>query len=174
MIDVERRVVRGWRRLSTFLVRSRISCVGALVACLFAAGKARAEEPRSPPVQLSPAVTAGVWVLTVLVQVDDVFVLTDPVFTRTVGELSPRLVEPGLDPAQVPPLAAVLISHMHFDHLSYDSLDMLEHKTNVVLVPPGVRSVMPRYSFEIHELDRWQSYDAGAVRITAVPARHVG
>jgi len=67
MIDVERRVVRGWRRLSTFLVRSRISCVGAFVACLFAAGKARAEEPRSPPIQLSPAVTAGVWVLAQLV-----------------------------------------------------------------------------------------------------------
>ena len=53
--------------MPTFLVRSRISCVGALVACLFAAGKARAEEPRSPPIQLSPAVTAGVWVLTQLV-----------------------------------------------------------------------------------------------------------
>jgi N-acyl-phosphatidylethanolamine-hydrolysing phospholipase D len=128
-------------------------------------------DPRRPDARL-----AVLWIghATVLVQVDDVFVLTDPVFTRTVGELSPRLVEPGLDPAQVPPLAAVLISHMHFDHLSYDSLDMLEHKTNVVLVPPGVRSVMPRYSFEIRELDRWQSYDAGGVRITAVPARHVG
>src|SRR5258708_731888 len=100
-------------------------------------------DPRRPDARL-----AVLWIghATVLVQVDDVFVLTDPVFTRTVGELSPRLVEPGLDAVQVPPLAAVLLSHMHFDHLSYDSLDMLEHKTNVVLVPPGVRSVMPRYS----------------------------
>src|SRR5262245_33603890 len=65
---------------------------------------------------------------TALVQMDDLFVLTDRVFTRTVGQLSPRLVEPGLDAADVPPLAAVVISHMHFDHLSYDSLAMIEEK----------------------------------------------
>ncbi len=119
---------------------------------------------------------AVLWVghATVLVQMDDAFVLTDPVFTRTVGDLSPRIFEAGLDPEVLPPLRAVVISHMHFDHLSYDSLDLIEHKTNIVLVPPEVRSVMPRYAFESRELDRWQSYDAGGVRITAVPVRHVG
>jgi L-ascorbate metabolism protein UlaG (beta-lactamase superfamily) len=33
---------------------------------------------------------------------------------------------------------------------------------------------VPRYAFETRELDRWESYDAGGVRITAVPVRHVG
>jgi L-ascorbate metabolism protein UlaG (beta-lactamase superfamily) len=128
-------------------------------------------DPRRPDARL-----AVLWIghATALVQLDDVFVLTDPVFTRTVGELSPRLVEPGLDPARLPPLAAVLVSHMHFDHLSYDSLDMIEHKTSIVLVPPGVRSIMPRYDFEIRELDRWASWEANGVRVTAVPVRHVG
>src|SRR5689334_23879198 len=72
---------------------------------------------------------------TALVQIDDVFILTDPVFTRTVGQLSPRLVEPGLAPADLPPLAAVVVSHMHFDHLSYDSLAMIEDKTPILLLP---------------------------------------
>ncbi len=131
----------------------------------------KVSDPRRPDARL-----AVLWVghATVLVQIDDVFVLTDPVFTRTVGELSPRLVEPGLDPAELPPLAAVVVSHMHFDHLSYESLGMIEHKTPVVLVPPGVRSSMPRYAFESRELDRWESYDAGGVRVTAVPVRHMG
>ncbi|HMI85089.1 MAG TPA: MBL fold metallo-hydrolase [Polyangiaceae bacterium] len=111
---------------------------------------------------------------TALVQIDDVFVLTDPVFTRTVGQLSPRLVEPGLDPADLPPLAAVLISHMHFDHLSYDSLSMIEDKTPIVLLPPGAKASVPRYTFDSRELDRWESYEAGGVRVTAVPVRHVG
>jgi len=119
---------------------------------------------------------AALWIghATVLVQMDDAFVLTDPVFTRTVGEISPRRVEPGLAPENLPPLAAVVISHMHFDHLSYDSLDLIEHKTKIVLVPPEVRSILPRYAFESRELERWESYDAGGVRITAVPVRHVG
>jgi N-acyl-phosphatidylethanolamine-hydrolysing phospholipase D len=111
---------------------------------------------------------------TALVQMDDIFVLTDPVFTRTVGQLSPRLVEPGLDPADLPPLAAVVISHMHFDHLSYDSLSMIEDKTPIVLLPPGAKASVPRYTFESRELDGWESYEAGGVRVTAVPVRHVG
>ena len=35
---------------------------------------------------------------TALVQIDDKVILTDPVFTTTVGQFSKRLVEPGLDP----------------------------------------------------------------------------
>jgi N-acyl-phosphatidylethanolamine-hydrolysing phospholipase D len=119
---------------------------------------------------------AVLWIghATALVQLDDLFVLTDPVFTRNVGQLSPRLVEPGLDPSDLPPLAAVVVSHMHFDHLSYDSLAMIEDKTPVVLLPPGARASVPRYACESRELERWQSYEAGGLKITAVPVRHVG
>jgi len=128
-------------------------------------------DPRRPEARL-----AVLWVghATVLVQLDDIFVLTDPVFTRTVGELSPRLVEPGLDAVNVPPLAAVTVSHMHFDHLSFDSLGMIEYKTPILLVPPGVRSILPRFDFESRELNHWEAYESRGLRITAVPVRHVG
>ncbi|CAN5521542.1 MBL fold metallo-hydrolase [soil metagenome] len=131
----------------------------------------RIESPVRPDARI-----AVLWIghASMLVQIDDAFILTDPVFTRSVGELSPRLVEPGLDPERLPPLNAVVISHEHFDHLSYESLEMIEHKTPVVLVPPGARSVLPRYAFTSVELERWQSYDASGVRITAVPVHHVG
>lgn len=124
----------------------------------------------------SDARLAVLWIghATVLVQLDDIFVLTDPVFTDRVGQVSPRLVEPGLDPQAVPPLAAVLISHMHFDHLSFGSLDEIEQRTPLVVVPPGVRANMPRYAFEIRELERWQSVQQHELRITAVPVSHVG
>jgi N-acyl-phosphatidylethanolamine-hydrolysing phospholipase D len=129
------------------------------------------EDPRRSDARLSV-----LWVghATVLVQLDDVFVLTDPVFTDSLAQVSPRLVEPGLEPSNVPPLAAVVVSHMHFDHLSFGSLDMLEERTPIVLVAPGVRSNMPRYAFEIRELARWASYEKGGLRITAVPVKHVG
>ena len=128
-------------------------------------------DPRRPEARL-----AALWVghATVLVQLDDRFVLTDPVFVHTLAQASPRLVEPGLDPKRLPPLAAVVVSHMHFDHLSFGSLDLIEQRTPVVLVPPGVRGNMPRYSFEIRELESWASYEHDGLRITAVPVQHVG
>ncbi|MET0793003.1 MAG: MBL fold metallo-hydrolase [Polyangiaceae bacterium] len=129
------------------------------------------QDPRRPEARL-----AALWVghATVLLQLDDRYVLTDPLFTHTLAQASPRLVEPGLDVERVPPLAAVVVSHMHFDHLSFGSLDQLEQRTPIVLVPPGVRSNMPRYSFAIRELEPWASYEEDGLRITAVPVQHVG
>ncbi len=82
---------------------------------------------------------AVLWVghATVLIQMDDKLILTDPVFTATVGQLSKRMIEPGLDRANVPPVDAVLISHMHFDHLSLRSLEMLEKRIKRLYVPEG-------------------------------------
>jgi L-ascorbate metabolism protein UlaG (beta-lactamase superfamily) len=111
---------------------------------------------------------------TALVQLDDKFVLTDPVFTSSVGGISRRLVAPGLDAADLPPLAAAVVSHTHMDHLSFDSLAMLEGKTEHVLLPVGARANMPRYAFETRELSHWQSFVADGVRVTAVPVQHVG
>jgi N-acyl-phosphatidylethanolamine-hydrolysing phospholipase D len=129
------------------------------------------QDPRRPDARL-----AALWVghATVLLQLDDLYLLTDPVFAHTLAQLSPRLVEPGLAPEHVPPLAAVVVSHMHFDHLSFGSLDQLEQRTPIVLVPPGVRANMPRYSFAIRELEPWAAYEANGLRITAVPVQHVG
>jgi L-ascorbate metabolism protein UlaG (beta-lactamase superfamily) len=128
-------------------------------------------DPRRPEARL-----AALWVghATVLLQLDDRFVLTDPVFSHTLAQVSPRLVEPGFEPENLPPLSAVVVSHMHFDHLSFSSLDRVEPQTPVVLVPPGVRASMPRYAFEIRELAPWSAYEQGGLRITAVPVQHVG
>jgi L-ascorbate metabolism protein UlaG (beta-lactamase superfamily) len=166
------------RVLAAFLLLALSGCgfiARAMRRNLDAPGEPRLLEHKIRDPRLPGARLSVLWIghATALVQMDDVFVLTDPVFTRSVGELSPRLVEPGLDSDDLPPLAAVVVSHMHFDHLSYDSLSMIEQKTPIVLLPPGAKSSMPRYAFESRELDRWESYD-GAVRITAVPVRHVG
>lgn len=122
---------------------------------------------------------AGVSVLwvghaTMLVQIDDRFVLTDPVFTRFVGQLSRRLVEPGIALESVPPIDVALISHMHFDHLSLGSLDLLEGKLGAVVVPDGGAGYLPGFSFPIHSLATWQTVELGDVRVTAVPVDHVG
>lgn len=119
---------------------------------------------------------AVLWVghATALVQIDDKFVLTDPVFTSSVGQLSKRLVEPGLDPRHLPPVDAVLVSHMHFDHLSYGSLDAIERKVRMLLMPRGGVAYLPDYSFPVVELGRWQAWEQGGLRVTAVPVEHMG
>jgi N-acyl-phosphatidylethanolamine-hydrolysing phospholipase D len=119
---------------------------------------------------------AVLWIghATTLIQIDDVFILTDPVFTRTVGELSARLVEPGLDPANLPQINIALISHLHFDHLSLDSLDIIQHKIDRLFVPEGGLAYLPDYSFESNELGWWKSETLGGLKITAVPVQHNG
>lgn len=119
---------------------------------------------------------AVIWVghATALVQIDDKLVLTDPVFTSTVGQGSKRLVEPGLDPDKLPPVDAVVISHLHFDHLSLGSLSMIEDKVRMLLMPRGGVTYLTDFDFPVVELDRWQAWEKNGLRVTAVPVDHVG
>jgi L-ascorbate metabolism protein UlaG (beta-lactamase superfamily) len=132
---------------------------------------ARLTDPVRPDAGL-----AALWVghATVLLQIDDRFVLTDPVFTANVGLFSRRLVEPGIDPANLPRLSAVLISHMHFDHLSLESLSMIEGKVGRLVMPRDGARYAPGYSFPVEELPTWSSIEVDGLRLTAVPVNHVG
>jgi L-ascorbate metabolism protein UlaG (beta-lactamase superfamily) len=133
----------------------------------------RTHRPVAPDARL-----AVIWVghATALVQIDDKVVLTDPVFTDTVGQLSKRLVEPGIDPDDLPPIDAVLISHMHMDHLSLGTLDMLKGKIRTLLMPPGGTAYLTDYGFPVYELPTWKAWQQskGELRVTAVPVTHPG
>jgi N-acyl-phosphatidylethanolamine-hydrolysing phospholipase D len=119
---------------------------------------------------------AALWVghATVLLQLDDKFILTDPVFTRYVGGVSPRLVQPGIAVEHLPPLDAVLVSHRHFDHLSKGSLRLIGGKTRQVLTPRGAGTDIPAGPRDVTELGAWHSWSEGGLRITAVPVVHSG
>ena len=131
----------------------------------------RTHRPVAPDARL-----AVIWVgqATALVQIDDKVILTDPVFTATVGQLSKRVVEPGIDPDDLPPIDAVLVSHMHFDHLSLGTLDMLQPKIRTLLMPPGGTAYLTDFSFPVYELPTWQAWQRGDLRVTAVPVTHPG
>jgi L-ascorbate metabolism protein UlaG (beta-lactamase superfamily) len=120
---------------------------------------------------------AVLWIghATALVQIDDKVILTDPVFTSTVGQVSKRVVEPGLDPKDLPPVDAVLVSHMHYDHLSLGSLEMIEPRVRTVLLPAGGTAYLSDgFSFPSYELRTWQAWEKDGLRVTAVPVDHVG
>jgi len=124
----------------------------------------------------SDARVAVLWVghATVLLQMDDKVFLTDPVFTGTVGELSRRLVEPGIDVDAVPAVDAVVISHLHFDHYSMGSIDALGPKIRRLVLPGGGLVYAADWSFDVRELPRWSTWSFDGAKITAVPVRHVG
>lgn len=119
---------------------------------------------------------AVLWVghATALVQIDDKVILTDPVFTSTVGQLSKRLVEPGLDPENLSPVDAVLISHMHLDHLSLGSLSAIESKVRMLLMPPKGVTYLTDFAFPVLELRAWQAWEKDGLRVTAAPVDHEG
>ncbi len=109
---------------------------------------------------------------TVLVQIHDKIILTDPLFTNSIGMLVKRFVKPGLDPAILRAVDFTLISHMHFDHFSFGSLEEIP-KNGDLIVPLGLARYTPDFGFkETDELKPWQVVEEDGVRITAVPVRH--
>jgi L-ascorbate metabolism protein UlaG (beta-lactamase superfamily) len=163
--------ILGLAALSCAPVRSLLLENTAALVCGPAPAPGHVEQPVRPDARL-----AVVWIghATALVQIEDKLVLTDPVFTRTIGELGARLVAPGLEAERLPPIDAVLISHMHMDHLSFGSLEQIERVTRALFVPAGGLVYVPDLDFPAFELGTWQSWESGGLRITAVPVQHTG
>ncbi len=109
---------------------------------------------------------------TVLIQMHDKLIVTDPFFTNTIGLVARRSVRPGLDPKILPKVDFALVSHLHFDHFNYGSLDMLP-KGGELVIPEGALQYTPDLGFkDVDELKPWESIERDGVRITAVPVQH--
>jgi L-ascorbate metabolism protein UlaG (beta-lactamase superfamily) len=109
---------------------------------------------------------------TVLIECEGVRLLTDPVLRPRVLHLR-RHVRPVAD-ALTADLDAVLISHMHHDHLDLASLRRLGHEVPM-LVPAGAGSWLRRRRFRaVQELRVGESSGVGALKVSAVEARHHG
>jgi L-ascorbate metabolism protein UlaG (beta-lactamase superfamily) len=109
---------------------------------------------------------------TVLIELDGIRLLTDPLLRRRVAHLrrQPELVELGVAAAA----DAVLISHLHRDHLDIASLRLLGSDMPL-LVPAGASAWLRRRSFgSVTELSVGDVADVGSLTVTAVPARHDG
>ncbi|CAN5257267.1 MBL fold metallo-hydrolase [soil metagenome] len=109
---------------------------------------------------------------TVLVVMGNTRILTDPVLYDRVSILR-RTVSP-LPPALWADIDAVVISHLHHDHLDLPSLRLLDPTVRLI-VPRGAAQFLERNGFlNITELAPAETADVGSVRLTATPARHSG
>jgi L-ascorbate metabolism protein UlaG (beta-lactamase superfamily) len=104
---------------------------------------------------------------TVLVELDGVRLLTDPVLRTRVAHLRRH----GLPPETPADIDAVLLSHLHHDHLDLPSLRRLPGRPRVI-APIGAGPLLRRAGFAADEVRAGDSAEVGAVRIRAVPAVH--
>jgi L-ascorbate metabolism protein UlaG (beta-lactamase superfamily) len=108
----------------------------------------------------------------VVIDLDGVRLLTDPVTRARVGPL--RRVEPVPARARLRDVDAVLISHLHWDHLDVPSLRDLGRDTPM-FVPAGSGPWMGSAGFtHVREMAVGESVDVGGVVVRAVPAVHSG
>ena len=77
-----------------------------------------------------------------------------------------------LDVTGLADVDAVLISHVHHDHLDRASLRLLGRDVTVI-VPRGARRLLRRFT-DVHELGVGDEIEIRGVRIRATPAQHAG
>lgn len=106
---------------------------------------------------------------TALIELDGMTFLTDPLLRRRVAHL--RRSEP-VDLGSLPKPDAVLISHVHMDHMDLPSLGRLGRALPVIAPPGAARILSRRGHGDVSELAVGESLPVGPVTVTATAADH--
>ena len=117
---------------------------------------------------------------TFLIQMEQTNILIDPMFGKVpaphpmlgTNRFSKKLP---IEIEKLPNIDAVLISHDHYDHLDYGSIQKLKDKVNMFYVPLGVGAHLAEWdipSDRIIELDWWQEAKVENLTFTCTPAQH--
>jgi L-ascorbate metabolism protein UlaG (beta-lactamase superfamily) len=133
-----------------------------------------------PPERVNDRTIRVTWVnhATVLVQMDGVNIITDPIWSERpspIPLLGPkRRRAPGLRFEDLPPIDMVVVSHNHYDHMDIPTLTRLAARGDApILVGLGNTSYLsPRGVRHTRDVDWWDSTRVGDVRVTAVPVQH--
>jgi L-ascorbate metabolism protein UlaG (beta-lactamase superfamily) len=109
---------------------------------------------------------------TLLIEMDGVRILTDPLLRDRVFHLHRRSVP--VNPSQYQAIDAVLISHLHLDHFDLPSLKMLGQETQFI-VPFGAADLLHKKGFTHQiEMHPGNKINVGSVSIVATHAKHHG
>jgi len=119
---------------------------------------------------------------TMLLKVDGLTILTDPVFSDRVGlSLGPltlglkRLTAPALNATDIPRPDLILLSHAHMDHFDLPSLRALEHtKTSVITATKTSDLLRVNRYANVTELAWGERARVGPAEIRAFEVNHWG
>ncbi|MEQ9503867.1 MAG: MBL fold metallo-hydrolase [Deltaproteobacteria bacterium] len=116
---------------------------------------------------------------TLILEIDGRRILIDPVWGPRASPLTfigpERWYDPPLPIEELPTIDAILISHDHYDHLDYPTVQRLADLDTKWLVPLGIGSHLEGWGVKrerIVELDWWGAQKIGDLEITCAPARH--
>ncbi len=76
---------------------------------------------------------------------------------------------------KLPFIDAVILSHDHYDHLDYESIQKLKHKVGAYYTPLGVGNHLLEWGIsqeKINELDWWGEIKLGEISLICTPAKH--
>jgi L-ascorbate metabolism protein UlaG (beta-lactamase superfamily) len=109
---------------------------------------------------------------TVLLEVAGARLLTDPLLRGRVAHLR-RYAPTSGGAVTVEPVDAVLISHVHHDHLDRPSLRLLARTETQAVVPRGATPLVRGLGFGgVHELRAGERITISGAQVEAVPAWH--
>jgi L-ascorbate metabolism protein UlaG (beta-lactamase superfamily) len=120
---------------------------------------------------------------TTLIRAGDLTLLTDPNFLHQgqhaylgYGLLSKRLKDPALTIDELPPVDAIVLSHMHGDHWDRVSQKRLDHGLPIVTTPHAAKRLRRRGFGHARGLSTWETHtintDAMGITMTSLPGRH--
>lgn len=126
------------------------------------------ESPLQPAV--APMTIRWLGHATVMLELDGVRVLTDPVLRPRIGPLV-RIARP-FDGGSVGPVDCVLLSHLHADHADLPSLRRIGSSAPILAPYPAARWLRRSGVGEVLELRPGEEAEVLGVRVIATPARH--
>lgn len=108
---------------------------------------------------------------TFLIQLNGLTILTDPVWSKQLG-MQKRSTPPGLKLEELPDIDIVLISHGHYDHLSFSTIKRLPGKP-LFYVPIGLKSAFTRRGYtHVTDANWWDRFQLEQLELSFVPAQH--
>ncbi|MFN8259191.1 MAG: MBL fold metallo-hydrolase [Bacteroidales bacterium] len=116
-----------------------------------------------------------------ILNINDIVILTDPVFSEKASPFSIMGVKRfdysnQFAVEDLPAIDVILISHDHYDHLDYKTIRQVDHKVQKYIVPLGVAAHLMRWGVnekKITELDWWETFTfENRISFISTPARH--
>ena len=116
---------------------------------------------------------------TMLLQMHDLNILVDPVFSDRSSPVSfagnKRFSYPPIDVDELPEIDVVILSHDHYDHLDYKVIQSIDSKVAHYIVPLGVENHLIRWDVAENKIENmawWEETEYKGLTIGCTPARH--